>query len=336
MLQYVKKEKFMKQIGKITLAVALCSTLASAIDIKSLAGLEIPPLEFDRIGVSASAGAWYINWDQTSNASDRFGNKAIDTTYDIQSSIAPTVDFQLSYSGIIGNLSYTNSDSTAGQSNGEDSGVSALSLGLLVLGKIPYINLDVRYVKANFKGSISANDRETGNTGVGSFESNLDIYEIIVYPMNRYLGVGYRNYKYEVPQDLYIVNNGTNAIVTKGLADISYKGDFVEITLDNKKLIKEVTEYNGLAYSMTAGLGKLDATSAGYEQYLTQSDAVFYDLSLGYAYQHDSGDRLHYGLEVGYRYNAIDTSANQEGDYSMITEFTTEFYGPYASVNISY
>lgn len=326
----------MKKLTKIALAVTLCSTLTSAMDLKSLAGLEMPPLALDRVGVSASLGAWYINWDQTSNASDSFGSNAIDVTYDIKDSIAPTVDFKLNYNGMIGNVSYTNSESTSPKSNGEDSGINSLSLGLLVLDMIPYVNLDLRYVKANFKGSIFAKDKATGQISDGAFESDLKIFEAVIYPMNRYLGVGYRKYEYEVPQDLYVVNNNTGNVIIKGLADISYKGDFIEVVLDNKKLIREVKEYSGLAYSMTAGLGKLDASSDGFEQYLTKSDAVFYDLSLGYAYQHDAGDRLHYGMEIGYRYNAIDTTAKKDGDYSMITEFTTVFHGPYASMNISY
>ena len=282
-------------------------------------------------GISANIGTWYMMWDQTSDASERFGNDAIKVNYEIEDSPATVAIINGNYKLISATLEYYSNEATA-----KNDEVSNVSLGLFAVGLIPNIDFQANYISSQFKGLIDAVRLSDNAVGSGTFETDLNIWDFVIYPFNKYVGIGYRNYNYEVPQDMYVVNNTTKNVVISGLANIEYDGSFIEIVIDNKKLVDKEKNYNGLVYSLSAGVGELDAISEGYEPYLTKSDAIFYDALIGYSYKTHQPDKLGWGVTLGYRYNGIETEAKPEGDYSMITEFTTEFHGPFVNIVLSY
>lgn len=286
-------------------------------------------------GVSLDVGAWYMMWDQTSDASNRFSDaNRINMKYNIDDSMASFASLKGNYKLISAKLEYISTKPTSGSKSDDE--MSAVSFGVFGAGLIPNIDVKIDYVGTKFKGSLEATKVSNNDTSSGTFETDLKIWDFAIYPYNKYVGVGYRKYKYEVPQDMYVVNNTTNAVAIAGLADIDYDGDFVTLTVDNKKQIEPLKTHSGVVYALTVGKGTLDASSVGYEQYLTKSDATFYDLSLAYNYKKKNADYMGYGFDIGYRYNSISTKANQEGSYSMITEFTSEFHGPFVNMVMSF
>ncbi|MBU0720437.1 hypothetical protein KJ877_03785 [bacterium] len=313
---------------KIALSLAFFASLACGNE--SILG------EFDNStaqkmsGISFDAGMWYMTWDQTSTASDMLLNSsdALDTTYNIENSPAAVANLNMSYRYLSGNFEYY-----------QNKDISGMNLGLSLLELIPYLNLEFRYVKADFKGDIASKLSSGGAISSGTFETKLDIADVIVYPFNEYIGFGYRTYKYEVPQDVYVINNSDGSLVAggAGLIDISYEGSFYTAVLDNKRMVDTKTNYNGLVYSASFGIGKLKPKASGYEEWITESDAQMFDILVGYSYKTKSDTGFGYGLGAGYRYNKIETTANKtSATYSLLTEFNTEFHGPFIDVTISY
>ena len=338
---------------KIVLSLAVLVSLASASE--SIIGEFGAPTKHQVSGISLDAGLWYMTWDQTSTASDMLQNSsdALDSTSTIDSAIATAVKLNMNYPYVSANAEYY---------NGND--IDSFNLDFTLLKLIPFINIEFRYVQSNFNGyfftkpsTITTQQAlDTNQYADGKFESPLKIIDIIIYPFNEYFGLGYRNYDYEVPQDFYLIDNTTNALATttnapnSGAVDIKYKGSFFTLVADNKKLVQAKSDYNGLIYSAIIGYGKLSPSSLTNEyvtlsdaQYLntfvSDNDATFYDISFGYSYKHKSDDGFGYGLGAGYRYNKIETTANKASNsegYSLITEFNTEFHGPFIDLTISY
>ena len=304
--------------------------------------------------VTLDAGAWFMNWNQTSTSSSMLSDpsQAIDTQYTIDSSMAAVVSLSVSYWYLSGTVEY--SDNSFG--SGSEDSISNLDIGLALLDYIPYIDVELRYVKSDFKGKMSAKDPSgtdlTTAYGTSNFETKVDIFDLIIYPFNKYVGIGYRNYNYEFPQDAYITRDADGALLANGsgLVDLAYEGYFYTLVFDNKKMVDVKNNYNGLIYSFIAGMGKLTPTALSNERtsatdaafidtYLGDSDATFYDVLLGYSYKTKDNDGFGYGVTAGYRYNKIETDASDSvnnNGYSMRTKFDTEFHGPYVNLVVSY
>ena len=275
-------------------------------------------------GFTASVGSWYINWDQTSTSDKMLKNQndSLDVNYDISASVAAVLTLKANYKLLSAKVEYYSTGMTAKK----DEKISGLNANLSIVDIIPYMDTEFRLSSANFEGSIQSNSSN------GTFKTQVNKFDLIVYPFNKYLGFGYRKYSYDFPQDLYLVKNSDDSILTKGLANVKYDGNFYTVALDNKRL-KE----RGFMYSALAGVGKLTPSAVGYDQYLEKSDAKFADLFLGYGITTKKrGLRL--SFIAGYSYNKIETKAQikDSQDYTLMTQFNTEFHGPFAQVAIIY
>jgi len=333
---------------KIVLSTLLASNLLMASN--AILGEVVQNTEESPSMISFDAGMWYMSWNQTSTSADMLKNSsdALDVNYNIDDSMAAQVALKVNYGYLSGSLDYT--DSSSSSDNGD--GISSLDVGLALLDYIPFLDVEMRYVKSDFSGSMSAKDSGTGNYGTSDFTTSVEIYDIILYPFNKYLGVGYRSYSYEFPQDVYITRDSDGTLLAggSGLLDLAYEGYFYTLALDNKKMVDARNNYNGFIYSITAGYGKLTpsalqnekadaATVSLVDSYLGESDALFYDVLLGYSYKKKDTSGFGYGVTAGYRYNKIEADESEDvnnGGYSIKTKFDTEFYGPYVSLVFSY
>jgi len=362
----------MKKIITISLATALCSSLVYAkSDIETeldAQGLEAQQQiqaqksnmlsqqgvdtllstyrnkkqEWDQSssGVSVDAGAWFIKWDQTSTGADIITNKsdALNVKYTIDDSVAAVATLKANYKLISGKIQYYTTQANA-KDNEE---ISGLNMGFSAIDLIPHVSTEVRVVSADFKGKIEATERSDGSTAAenpssGTFTTKLDIFDFIAYPFNKYVGFGYRKYKYDFPQDLYLVRNSDDVGISRGLLDVEYDGSFYTLAIDNKRLIDKEINYNGIIYSITAGVGKLEPKAVGFEKWTEDSDAKFVDALLAYSFKRKKKDGFGMGFDLGYRYNRIETDAKKtDGDYSLITQFNSEFHGPYVSFTLNY
>ena len=281
-------------------------------------------------GVGVEIGGWYINWEQTSNGAKNFPNNAIDTNYNIGDSVATLIKLKANYKLLSTSLEYYNSEMLGSK---KDQKMKGYSFALAVIDLIPYINAEFRLLKSNFRGNINASYQGENSSGI--FETELKIVDAIIYPFNKHIGFGYRSYEYEFPQDMYVLNNKTNQVIIEGLADIKYKGHFYQIVYDNKRLYDFEANIWGPIFSISAGVGKLEATAEGFEEYLTDLNAKFLEAMIGYRFKKFT-NKFDFRLDIGYRYNYITTDYKTSGDYSMVTEFTTKFSGPFANIVINF
>lgn len=341
---------------KIILSMALCAYAFGASDMNTTEESISSGLKDKKNILSFNVGLWNMNWNQTSTSASMLKDPsdALDMNYNIDSSIAYVLALKFDYAHFNGSIEY--SSDTTGSTNGEDDeSIQNLNVGLSMLDYIPNLNAEVRYTKSNFKGQMNSKDASSGEYASSSFETKVDIFDIIIYPFNKYVGVGYRKYKYEFPQDAYITNSSGDLLKTekgdaKGVLDLAYEGYFYTLVLDNKKMVDVKPEYNGFVYSLIIGMGKLtpsageneiiDSDGAAYfDTYLGDSDATFYDVLVGYSYKSKMNNNFAYGLTAGYRYNKIETEASESVDnngYSMRTKFNTEFYGPFVNIVASF
>jgi len=299
--------------------------------------------------INLDIGVWNIDWEQTSSSSEMLKDQkdALDVDYSIESSLAFVASLKLNYHSLSGTIEYKDNSFNAGD-GGE---INSLNVGLALLDLIPYFTVEARYIKSNFNGAMSAMTQSGTDVSSGTFSTKLQISDIIIYPFNDYLGFGYRNYNYEFPQDMYIINNLDSEVYKSSLAYFAYEGYFYTLAFDNKKLVNPRNNYNGLVYSFTLGVGELspkilpseviDSESASTlnSSYLGDSDTLFYDIQVGYSYKSKKRKDIGYGITAGYRYNKIEvdeSSTLNENGYNIKTKFNTEFYGPFLDLNIRY
>ena len=301
---------------KYILAIGVLSSFANAIDF------------------NLEAGGWYIDWEQTSTSSDFVKKDALDVKYDIDKSIAAVIRGDLDiFNGINGSFEYY----TTKLSSNDKKEIKGYNIGLSILDKIPYIDVETKIIKSDFKGSIEAVDTSDESTlSSGTFKTKVNIWDFIVYPFNKYVGVGYRLYKYDFPQDVYLIRNSDDTLLKKGLINVEYKGHFYTLSVNNRRFTSNLKEYKGFVYDITGGVGKLEPKAPGFDKYIEKSDASFLDLYGGYSYKVNEATKA-YGITLGFRYNKIETKANKtSGDYSLMTEFNTEFYGPFINLNYKF
>jgi len=294
----------------------------------------------DKINFNLHTGIWYIDWMQTSTSSDILNPNITghDVSYTIDNSLAMVLNLNLNYKTLFLDIEYYNN---GGALDGIDFDLSLLDL-------IPFVNFELRYIKANFEGKFFQKPSnlskekalQTDNYASSDFETPLEIFDIVVYPFNKYIGVGYRLYNYELPQDTYLIKNSDNSLKQIGSSDLQYSGNFYTLVVDNSKEISSHIDYKGLSYSTIVGVGTLtpkDLKEPELNKYTADSEAIFYDIELGYSYRDSKQFNFSYGLKVGYRYNKITTSSNKtDSEYSLVTEFNSEFYGPFIDISVQY
>lgn len=311
---------------KIVLGFLLISNLAVANE--SILGEFTPSKNDTPTLLNVDVGSWYISWHQKSTSSDflQYPTDALKTSYNIDDALAWVIKADLHYKYLSAGTKYYNT----GRVHGLSSRLSLLKL-------IPYLNIDFRYTKAHFNGDITSSLKSGGALSTGEFNSDLQIMDIVAYPFNDYLGLGYRIYTYDVPQDVYLINNTTNETIEAGLVDVKYEGDFYTVVFENSKKVSQRKNYNGLLYSFVGGIGKLKPKTDGFDKWTSESDATFYDIKFGYSYKSQFSKAFGAGFGIGYRYNKINTKYNKSDNaYSLVTEFNSEFCGPFINANINF
>jgi len=275
----------MKNFTKSMLIIVASSTLLQASDLK--------------LNASASGGGWLMNWEQESNSANRFGSNAIDVDYKIDTSLAKTFRAEVGVGNFRTSIEYVNVDDGAKKS------MTNLTTVLNYTDLFDVVDLQIQYFKAQFEGELSGTTATSYGKGTG--ETDLTVTDINAF-VYHYFGFGIRNIDYELPHDVYLVKKSNGSLLGKGFADITYKGTFYQLIIDNTHL-KNTT---GFAYSARYGQGTLkpsgdfiDTLDAGLskinngESILDDGDATFYEAELGYKYS--KSGKINYSLYGGYR-----------------------------------
>ena len=291
--------------------------------------------------VSFDAGVWYMMWNQSDNVGDNSkvsdNVNYADTSYDIDPTVAAVINLKANVAGISGNLEYYNG--AISSDSGED--VSGYSLGAYTNDLLKIVGVQIKATNANFERGTYKYDYKpasTGVDGVAKFKTKTSITEFNIFPYNDYVGVGYRTYKYELPAQFAVVNNGV--VTGVGLLDTKLDGKFIQLTVDNKKQTDAVADFKGFIYSATVGMGSFDTDSvsqAGMDPFLTDMDATFIEAILGYTYNNKDENGFGLGFSAGYRYNQITTEdPNLDQSLKITTSFDTTFHGPFVNMSLSF
>ncbi len=203
---------------KIVLSLALGASLLMANE--SIFGEFGTPKVEKPTMFSADVGLWYITWDQTSTSSSvlESGVNPLDVKYVIDQAPAATLNLNFNWEFVSANMKYYNAK-----------GANGLGFDVALLELIPFINLEARYVKANFKGdySYTGYNNSTYN-GSATFESPLEIIDIIVYPFNNYLGAGYRYNKIDTTANK-ATNTNNYSLMTE--FNTEFHGPYVDVSM---------------------------------------------------------------------------------------------------------
>ena len=294
--------------------------------------------------VDVSVTPWLASWEQVSTSADRFGTDAIVVNYDIEDSIAYGFELSLSYAGYslsLESVQQSESDS------GSDDKLSQTKFAFLASEIVEGVSVDFQMMQGSFEGFINGADNN-GNTGTGTFETDLNLQDVSVL-FYKGLGIGVRSVDYDVPQDLYLVNNSApNTSLLSGFEEISYSGVFVQlVAMSEDRYNTGYKAKSGLSYVFRYGVGELDPSGAFLEateatlvssssiaanENIMQADSSsFVEADLSY-YMHQKWFDSDVKMRFGYRYTQWEASFTSNSDYALVTDFETSFSGPYVAV----
>ncbi len=287
-------------------------------------------------GMKVAYSPWFVQWQQTSTAANRFGGNAINVDYTIDGAIAHSarIEFKLFDAGADLNLVELPKGSA-----GEGQALSYLSMGVNYTELVGNTELHYRFEKGSFTGFINGADN-SGNIGTGTFETDVVSHDIALLTQ----------WGYEVPQDVYLINTGTQALLQSGFVDMNYDADFYTLIFTRDELLKKDTANFNLGLELRYGIGTMTPSGDFVDQtkqalrdgdlddnIIEDADASFLELDV-YAYMPlFPVDTVTSELRAGYRSNTLTANFGEgSGDYALVTDFETEFSGPYVALSAEF
>lgn len=297
----------------------------------SLAELKERVKQDDILKFSASYSPWYINWKQTSTAAKRFGKNAINVNYQIDNALAHNVEFTVDAVGFVVSLDFISAQDNAVNNSLEQFNAVASTPHLLAGTYLEY-----RYHSTEFQGSISGSDN-AGRKSVGTFNSKLTSSDVLL--MTKYgVGLGLRNYDYDLPQDVYLVQSSQpKTIVSSSFADMNYSGQFYQLVYENSHLLNRPKNKLNIGINARYGIGTLSAKSpfiSDIESYLnrrviSEANATIAEIDMFAKMNLFDGSKYVADVRLGYRSELIESSFDMLNSFSIVTDFETHFHGPY-------
>jgi hypothetical protein len=328
----------MKTTNRILLSTCIIMTALSATG----------PLQAQNasgIGVDVSFTPWIASWEQKSTAASRFGSNAINVNYEIDDAIAYDLELAIRAGSFLVSLqSIQQSDEVANR----DNELSYTQVGLLAADAIAGVDIDFQHTSGEFQGFIDG-AANNGNTGTGSFETDLTVQDLSVL-FYKGLGVGIRRVDYELPQDLYLVNTASpNSAIVAGFQEIRYSGTFLQlVAMSENRINDDKTVKSGLSYLARYGFGTLDpggqflsdtntllrnnSQIGASESIMNEGDSTFLEVDLAY-FQRFAISSADIKGSVGYRHTQWDAEfGSSAANFQLVTDFETTFSGPYVSI----
>ena len=288
---------------------------------------------------------WFVNWQQTSTAATRFGGDAINVDYSIDGSIAHSARIEFELLGIGADLNLVELPKGAA---GEGQALSYLSMGINYTELVGNTELHYRFEKGSFSGFINGADN-AGNIGTGTFETDVVSHDIAL--LTKWgIGIGYRSFTYEVPQDVYLINTSTQALLQSGFVDMQYDADFLTLIFTHDELLNKDTAKFNMGLELRYGVGTmtpsgdfLDETQQALrdngtdDNIIDDADATFLEFDV-YAYMPlIKNATVDSEIRLGYRSDTLTANFSEDsGDYALVTDFETEFSGPYAAISAEF
>jgi hypothetical protein len=295
--------------------------------------------------VKVAYSPWFVNWSQTSTTASRFGSDAINVDYSIDGAVAQSARIEATFWKLGTDLNLVQLPEG---SAGSQQALSSLSAGINYADLIGETTIAYRYEQGSFQGFISGEDN-SGNTSTGTFETDMTSHDISL--ISRWgVGIGYRTFSYEVPQDIYLINTSTNDVLIAGFADMHYDANFFTLIFTREELLNPDFSNFNLGLELRYGLGTMtpsgdfiDETKAALrdedvdDDIIADADANFTEVDF-YAYMPlIKNESISSEIRLGYRTDTLTAEFGEgNGEYALLTDFETEISGAYLQVSATF
>ncbi len=286
-----------------------------------------------------SVGTWYLNWEQNDYVDNKHidKNKQIEHTFKIDDSFATELSLNGKWKFISGSFDYVLA---------ENSNKVKQYLGKLNFNT-DYLDTSMRYIHTKTEGVSDGYDYTTLNDSHVEFDATLDIIDISLFPNivgYKYLGIGYRYTRYELPQSIYVMSN--NSVTYQGVEkDMQWEGHFVTLSYDMSRIIlaknhSSRTQWdwyiNALAgYGFDIIPSSKTVTDSGNSNYLKGDSGYFYEFEAGAVFDIVNYKNIvHVAGKMGYRYDyqLLETKKDTEDVY-IYARAKSAWNGPFINLN---
>ena len=291
----------------------------------------------DWFNIEASYSPWLMSWQQNSTANKKFGSQALDVTYQIDSAVAHSATLTahlFSWEFDLNLITVPESENSNKQADSMDS----LSATLSYLDFIGDTELKYSYYTGEFKGAVIASDLD--RFGGSVFKSEVTQHNFVINTQWD-IGFGVRVAEYDLPQDVYLVEQANaNQVLLSGLANMEYDATFYQITFSKDKLF-QFNNGSHIGVIASAGFGEMTSSGDCLQQVeqlvgdksMGDADAYFVEYDIFYADKFSLTKSIDAHWQLGYRANSIEAEFSPSGQYTLVADFETEFKGPYISFN---
>lgn len=306
--------------------------------------------EGDYVRFSGSYSPWLVNWKQTSLGANRFGSNAINVNYQIESTVAHNLSASLDVLGFVFDFEMVETPEDTANNNNT---MEQLSLGISSTKLIGDTYVQYRHSSASFKGSLAGVDLSDvavdDSFSSGTFETDVVSNEVAL--MTQYgFGFGYRALSYDLPQDVYLVfKNDPRVPYLKVFTNMEYSADFYQFVYEKDNILnREPGEFN-IGASIRYGLGTMTPYSEAYNpiqddlrqlgtstKIIGDADATLLELNIFASMNLFSSKTAFADIKVGYRTETLEASFAGGEVFSIVSDFETEFSGPYATINVAF
>jgi len=294
---------------------------------------------------SLENGLWYMSWEQSDKPNDSKISSPIENKFTINDALVYEFGISGKYKNIKAYGSYLNFEDTPEHYTEKADKMTQYS---------GYLGLDFENIESAFKyrysktdGTANGIDPDTLKKARVEFNTELRIYDLIFYPkfsnLPNYIGIGYRNINYTLPQSLYVIAD--NKVVDKMVEpQMEWDANYITLSVDNSRKILDKYSYekmgDGYFINLMYGYGfdvKADssvATKTKLNSYIKNPKGDFLETEVGYLlFKRIAGGTLY--LKVGYRYieQILETS---KSDVYIYAKSTSKFQGAFFSMGVSF
>lgn len=296
----------------------------------------------DLWSITASYSPWFVNWEQKSTAANQFGSNVIDVDYAIDGAIAHSAILTIEVMGFEADFQLVELPESA---EDEQKSLSTLSAAINYKDFIGKTSLHYTYSTAEFTGSISGEDG-SGRDGLGTFKTEALSHDISLLT-SWGLGIGFRTFSYDLPQDVYLVKQSDplNPLYS-GFNNIEYTADFFQVVFAQDELLNQETAKFNIGLKARYGVGTMKAGGEfidGIEgedginaKVIGDGDASFIEFEV-YGYMPiNIAKSVDSNVKFGYRSSVMSATFKPGETYSLVTDFETHFAGPYVTLDIKW
>jgi len=290
-------------------------------------------------------GIWNMSWEQNDKPHDSTINTPIENNFKINNSLAKEFSIYGKYKNIKMNISYTDMK--------KNSYYKKTDNFIKYSGYFGYnfknIETYFRYIYSKTDGIANGVDPDTLKSSHINFSTELKTYDLVFYPKFKdfpnYLGIGYRNTDYTLPQSIYVI--GGKKVVDKMVEPkMEWDANYATLSVNNSKNILDKLNANHryissyfinlmYGYSFNVKAKSSIADSTGYNSYIKNPKGDFFETEVGYLVFLKAYKKI-FNFKVGYRYTTQTLETGKSSDVYIYAKANSEFKGLFVTVGFAF